>query len=67
MVEAAGEFATYKITNMTNAVYDRGPVPEPLKVECNKRRKTSVMGQIANIMLEDIYERLKRKVEDGED
>ena len=78
MVEAAGNFATHKITNLANTIYRTGEVQQymmesellliPKKngvVECGKHRTNSIMSQVARIVLKALDERLKIKVEDG--
>ena len=80
MVEAAGDFAISKITNLANTIYSTGEVPENMKeseflvipkkngaVECGKHRTISIMSQVAKIVLKVLDERLKRKVEEGVD
>ena len=77
MVEALGDFAITKITNIANKIYHTGVVPERMKesefivipkkagaTECSKHRTISIMSQVAKIILKVIDERLKRKVVD---
>ena len=80
MVEAAGDFAIEKITELANIIYDTGNIPKrteesefiviPKKegaVECGKHRTISIMSQVAKIVLRVIDERLRRKVEETVD
>ena len=80
MVEAAGDFAIEKITELANQIYDTGDIPERMKesefivipkkegtVECGKHRTISIMSQIAKIVLRVIDERLKRNIEETVD
>jgi hypothetical protein len=80
MIEAAGEFAISKITELANKIYSTGGIPERMKesefivipkqegaVECGKHRTISIMSQVAKIVLKVINERLKRKVEETVD
>ncbi|XP_063885526.1 uncharacterized protein LOC135113837 [Scylla paramamosain] len=80
MVEAAGDFAIEKITELANQIYDTGNIPERMEesefivipkkegaVECDKHRTISIMNQVAKIVLRVIDESLKRKIEETVD
>lgn len=75
MVEALGEFAVNKITDIANKVYETGIIPQRMQesefivipkkvgaVECSKHRTISIMSQVAKMVLKVIDERLKAKV-----
>ena len=77
MVEALGEFAIDKVTDMANKIYDTGTIPQRMKesefivipkkmgaVDCSKHRTICIMSQVAKIILKVIDERLKAKVRD---
>ena len=75
-MEAAGDFAISKITNLANTIYSTGEVPENMKeseflvfpkkngaVECANHRTISIISQVAKLVLKILDERLMRKVE----
>ena len=77
MVEALGDFAITKITELANKIYSTGTIPDRMKesefivihknlgaIDCGKHRTISIMSQVAKIVLKVIGERLKAKVEE---
>lgn len=79
MHQAAGDFAI-EITNLANQTYDTCDIPERMKesgfivipekegaVECGKHRTSSIVSQVAKIVLRVTDERLKRKTEETVD
>ena len=64
MVEALGEYAISKVTDIANKIYCTGVIPERMKesefivipkregaIDCSKHRTISIMSQIAKIIL----------------
>ena len=80
MVEAAGELAIEKITELAYKVYRTGIILKrteesefivlPIKegaTECSKHRTISIMSQLAKVILKVMDNRLKGTVEDNVD
>ena len=80
MVEAAGEFAIEKITELANKVYRTGIIPKrmeesefivlPIKegaTECSTYRAISIMSQVAKVILKVMDDRLNKTVEEHVD
>ena len=77
MVEALGEFAIDKVTDMAKEIYGTGTLPQRMKksefivipmkvgaVDCTKHRTICIMSLVAKIIPKVIDERLKGKVRD---
>ena len=80
MVEASGNFAITKLTDLANKIYSTGNIPERMKepefivipkkegaTECDKHRRISIISQMVKMILKVIDNRLKSKVEEHVD
>ena len=80
MVEAAGEYAIEKITELANKVYRTGIIPKRMEgsefivlpkkegaTECGKHRTISIMSRVAKVILKVMDNRLKGTVEEHVD
>ena len=75
MLEALGDFATEKLTDLANKIHSTGMIPQRMQesefivipkkagaVDCSKHRTISIMSQVAKIVLKVLDERLKGKI-----
>ena len=76
MLEALGEFAISKITDITNKIYRTGVIPERMKeseftvipkkagaIDCSKHRTISIMSQIAKNSTKSYWGKIEEESE----